>query len=480
MEQKEKMAGYARVSTLDKCQELSLIHQTDWVRDYVQKQPKYEFAGIYADQISGKSADKRKEFNLLLKACRNGEVQMIITKSISRFARNLCETLETVRELRRLGVGIIFDKESINTLDPSSDLKLSLYATFAERELDSLSGNIQWAARKRFKEGHVEFNLMYGYRYLGGKKHEIIPEEAAIVREVFERYIGGEGARTIAVSMNAKGAKKKMGDKPWVSHDILRIITNEKYTGNAILQKTVSDESFKKVKNTGQVQQFYVENNHPAIISQEIFNKANAILDSRKWKRDSVAPFKPRSPLTGKVICGCCGTTYNRRTLHSGCRNHPIAAWECSRYSSSGKASCPDSKMIHDRELKELFLSAYNEAVKGGFESQPVRIDEALRDLLSQERELSALRAKGYIPRQAYQEEQAKLVAQIKELEAEYAELTKRGDGVMKPETEYSDTLTRFLEQATLNGLEITFKFTNGAVIKRAMNSFRRKPKEGK
>ncbi|MCL2630782.1 MAG: hypothetical protein FWD49_04590 [Firmicutes bacterium] len=137
--------------------------------------------------------------------------------------------------------------------------------------------------------------------------------------------------------------------------------------------------------------------------------------------------------------------------------------------------------MIHDREFKELFLSAYNEAVKGGSaESQPVRIDEALRDLLSQERELSALRAKGYIPRQAYVEEQEKLVAQIKELEAEYAELTKRGDGVMKPETEYSDSLTRFLEEAKLNGLEVTFKFTNGAVIRRVMNSFRRKPREGK
>jgi DNA invertase Pin-like site-specific DNA recombinase len=473
MEVKTKAAAYARVSTLSEAQEFSLIRQTEHYREYIQNNPEYEFAGVYADQMSGKSVDKRKQFNLLLKACRDGDVKLIITKSISRFARNLCETLEIVRELRMRGIGVLFEKESLNTLDPTSDLRLSLYAGFAENELKSHSGNLKWAARKRYQSGEVEFNVCYGYRYLGDKKHEIIPEEAAIVKEIFERYINGEGARTIAVSLNGRGVKKKVGSKPWVSHDVLRTLTCEKYTGNAILQKTVS-ENFKKTVNTGQVPQYYVANNHPAIISQELFDKANEILSSRKWSRDSVAPIQ-HSPFTGKIKCGCCGTAYNMRKRGYG--KYKRWGWECARYSSSGKATCPDSRAFRDDELKEIFLSAYNEAVNNGSaESKPVRTGEALKDMLAQERELSALRAKGYVSREAYLSEQAKLVREIKALEAEYAEAAKcDGGGIMKPAKEYSDGLVKHLETAKMDDLEITFTFRNGAVMRRFFNTYRRR-----
>lgn len=475
MKKKQNVAAYCRVSTLSEHQEFSLLHQTEYYREHIKGNPEFNFAGVYADQMSGKSVDKRKQFKQLLKACRNGEVQMVLTKSISRFARNLCETLEVVRELRQLGVGIVFEKESINTLDPTSDLKLSLYAAFAEKELDSLSGNIRWAARKRYKEGQVEFNTTYGYRYLGDKKHEIIPDEAAVVKEVFERYINGEGGRRIAVSLNDRAVKKKVSDKPWASSDVLRIVKCEKYTGNAILQKTVTDENYKKVKNTGQAPQYYVENNHPAIISQETFDKANAILDSRKWKRESRAPVE-RSPITGKIKCGCCGTGYNLRKQHRQ-QSIIMRRWECARYSSSGKASCPDSKSFKDSEFKELFLSAYNEAVDGGAaESKPMVISEALQDLLAQERELTVFRAKGYIPRQAYHEEQEKLVAQIKELEQEYTETTKReGWSDMKSADEYSDDLIKFLKEVKAEVLTLTFEFINGATVSRELSHYRRK-----
>ena len=476
MEQKQRTAAYARVSSMTASQENSLIAQTGYYRQYIQDNPRYEFAGVYADQESGKNANNRKQFNLLLKACRNGDVEMIITKSIARFARNLVETLQIVIEMRQRGIGIIFEKESINSLDPSSDLKLSLYASFAENELESQSANIKWAARKRYQAGQVEFNLMYGYRYLGNKQHEIVPEEAEIVKEIFERYVNGEGTRKIAVSLNERGVKKKVGEKPWVSHDVLRVITSEKYTGDAILQKTVS-EKFDKVKNNGQAPQYYVENNHPAIVTHEQFDKANEILKSRQWSRDSVH-FQPKSPFVAKIICGCCGTTYLRRKHHGGSINRGTLAWECGRYASSGKQSCPGSRCFNEKEFLELFLSAYNEAATVRVaESKPARLDEVLKDLLAEERNLSALRAKGYISRDAYLEEQASLVAQIKATEDEYAETTKHeGGGMFKPVQRFSDGLVRQLEQAVMNDLKITFKFRNGVEIHRFFNSFRRKP----
>jgi DNA invertase Pin-like site-specific DNA recombinase len=474
MEQKQRTAAYARVSSLTDEQELSLIRQTEYYREYIQSNPKLEFAGVYADQMSGKSSDKRKQFSQMLKACRNGDVDRVITKSISRFARNLIETLQIVRELRQMGIGITFEKECIDTLDPTSDLRLSLYATFAESELSSLSGNIKWAARKRYQSGEVEFNVMYGYRYLGGKRHEIIPEEAAVVKEIFERYVGGEGARKIALSLNERGIKRKVGDTPWVSHDVLRVITSEKYTGDAIHQKTVS-EKFIKVKNPGQAPQYYVTNNQPAIVSHELFDRAQEILKTRRWSRADVTPAE-HSPFVGKIKCGNCGTAYLKRKHHN---NKPCArwGWECARYASSGKQSCPDSRMFRDDELKELYLSAYNEAVnKGAAESKPGRLGDALKDLLSQERELAALRAKGYISREAYNAEQTALVAQIEATEAEYAEMTRReGGGVMKPTEAYEDGLVRALTQAEMNDLQITFRFKNGAVIRRFFNSYHRR-----
>jgi DNA invertase Pin-like site-specific DNA recombinase len=435
-----------------------------------------EFAGVYADQMSGKSADKRKRFNELLAACRRGEIDRIITKSISRFARNLCQTLSVVRELRRRGIGITFEKESLDTLDTAADFRLSLYAAFAENELNSQAENIAWAARKRFQKGEVEFNVCYGYRYLGGKRHEIIPDEADTVREIFERYASGrEGARMIAAALNKRGVKKKIGDKPWVSRDILRVLTCEKYTGNAILQKTVS-ENFKKKRNTGQAPQYYVTGNHPAIISQELFDKANEILASRKWKRNEVSPAHAPSPFTGKIICGGCGTAYNMRKRGNG--KYRRWGWECARYSSSGKSCCPTSRAFRDDELRELFLSAYNEAaLYKAVESKSARLEESIRDLLSQERELSALRAKGYIGRDAYRDEQAKLAAQIKALETEYAETVKRDGGgkSLKPANEYSDALVGFLKTSKITDLEIVFEFTNGAAIRRFFTSRRRR-----
>jgi hypothetical protein len=380
--------------------------------------------------------------------------------------------------MRQRGIGIIFEKESINSLDPTSDLKLSLYACFAESELESQSANIKWAARKRYQNGEVEFSLCYGYRYMGGKQVEIIPEEAEIVKEIFGRYVKGEGCRTIAVSLNGRNVKKKTGSKLWTSTDIARTIRNEKYVGDAILQKTVS-EKFGKVKNTGQAPQYYVSNNHPAIVTRELFDKANEILKSREWSRDGVN-HPPKSPFVAKIICGCCGTTYLRRKHHGGSINRGTLAWECGRYASSGKQACSGSRSFNEKEFLELFLSAYNEAATVRVaESKPARLDEVLKDLLAEERNLSALRAKGYISKGAYQAEQASLAAQIKATEDEYAETTKHeGGGAFKPAAEFSDGLVRQLEQAVMNDLEITFKFRNGVEIHRFFNSYRRKPKK--
>jgi len=217
-----------------------------------------------------------------------------------------------------------------------------------------------------------------------------------------------------------------------------------------------------------------VENNHPAIISQETFNRANEILNSRKWSTKDRKP-KEHHALAGKIFCGHCGTTYGRRGTTGGAHRPFVWRWECGRYASSGKAACPDSFTFKESELIELFLSAYNEAVDGGFaESKDSRLSDALKELLAEERELSTLRAKGYIMRADFESEQVKLIAEIKRIESELTARTKKAGGKMNKANEYDGALVRFLDKARIFGLEITFYFNNGAEIKRRFCTNRR------
>ncbi len=467
MKNKLRKCGYARVSTLAEEQEHSLVNQTEYYRELISKDDNAIFVGIYADRKSGRNTRQRPQFIEMIKAAKRGEIDYIITKSISRFARNLVETLKVIRELREISVGIYFENESIDTLDATSDFIISIYSTIAESELTSMSENVKWAARKRFKNGSVELNSnIYGYTLKEGQLTPE-PEEAVVVKEMFERYAKGEGYRKIANRLNDRGIKKKLTDKLWKDADIKRILGNEKYVGDALLQKTYKKD-FKQIKNNGEVPQYYVENNHEPIVDRETYEKVQEIMEkkSRQYKQ---APAIV-SPFSGKIKCKSCDGGYRRKKNN---RNTPYEKWiwSCSTYIDSGREHCKGHNIRED-DLKEHYLSAYNEAAS--FESHEMQdLGEAIKDLLAQERELIALRARKYLTKEAYDEQHEELLKQLKEYESEYAMESRRlGDSAgHKAAFCYTDRLVRSLELAEIDGYKITFKFKNGAVISRIFNN---------
>jgi DNA invertase Pin-like site-specific DNA recombinase len=451
--------------------EHSLLAQTTYFKELIESDPNAEFAGIYADKKSGKDTRHRPQFTEMIKAARRGEIDYIVTKSISRFARNLVETLKIIRELREKNVGVYFEKESIDTLKSTSDFMLSIYATVAESELTSMGDNVKWSARKRFSKGSVELtNNLYGYEIKhGGKEFIIVEAEAAVVREVFTRYAGGEGQQAIAHDLNERGVRKRSGVL-WRSTDISRMISYEKYVGDALLQKTYI-QGARVVHNKGELPQYYVEGNHEAIIDRETYLRANERL---AVKHEETRPKNAQeySPFSGKLICGHCGRPYVHRKNN---RNTPYEKWIWSdvTFLQYGRKYC-GGHSIREKDLKEIFLSAYNEAAR--FEdraSQAGILADGIKDLLTQERELIALKVKGYISREAYGEQHGELLKQIKDTEAALLIETRRtGDGKKYDAADcFSDNLAASLEQATIKDYTITFKFKNGAEVIRLFNN---------
>lgn len=468
MTKKIRKCGYARVSTLAEEQEHSLAFQTHYFKTLIESERDSEFVGVYADTRSGKTSRLRKQFTAMLKAARRGEIDYIITKSISRFARNLIETLRIIRELREIGVGVFFEKEGLDTLDRGSDFMLSIYATVAESELTSMSENVKWAARKRYEKGSVELAAIYGYYYENGKL-TVNHAEAAVVKEIFEGYANGDGQSIIARSLNARGIKTKMGAGFWDSCAIARMLANEKYIGDALTQKTYKD-GFKVVKNGGEMPQFYIENNHPAIISREIWSA----VQERSKKMAEIAKVRtpyPLSPFSSKIKCKECGKGYMRRKNN---RNTPYEKWiwSCQTYIQHGRKYCGGHN-IREKDLQQLFLSAYTEAAQYESADDPtVILTDSINTLLSQERELVALKVKGYITREAYDGQHDELLKQIKDTEAALL-LAARRSGKRKYEAadEYQDSLVGSLEAAEIDGFTITFNFKNGATVKRTFNN---------
>lgn len=470
MAKKIRKCAYARVSTLAEEQEHSLAFQTHYYKTLIESENNSIFMGIYADTRSGNTARLRKQFTAMIKSARRGEIDYIYTKSISRFARNLVDTLKIVRELRGIGVGVLFEKEGIDTLDSSGDFMLSIYATVAESEIDSMGENVKWSARSRYKKGSVEINSnLYGYTLKEGKLVPV-PYEARIVKDIFNRYINGEGLERIAKHLNSIGVAKKVSNGLWTSTDIGRMLDNEKYIGDALLQKTYKVGQ-KTIKNNGELPQYYVENSHDAIVDREVFDKAQKIREKRKASALKKRTPYPLSPFSSKIKCKECGKGYMRRKNN---RNTPYEKWiwSCQTYVKQGRKYC-SAHTIREKDLKEIFLSAYNQAASyKSPDSQETNLTESIATLLSQERELVALKVKGYITREAFEEQHKELLSQIKEMESALL-LESRIAGGAKHEIveEYDDTLVGSLDKAEIKGYTITFIFKNGASIKKKFNN---------
>lgn len=346
--QRKRVAAYARVSSGKDAMLHSLSAQVSYYNDYIGSRGDWQLVGIYADEAVSGTKEDRPEFQRMLSDCRAKKIDMVITKSLTRFARNTVTLLETVRELRLLEIDVFFEKENIHTLSSDGELMLTLLASFAQEESRSASENQRWRIQKMFEEGRPNTGNMLGYRLIDGTLH-IIPEEAAIVKMIFADFLSGMGKNLIMKKLSRMDIPTMRGGL-WRESTLMGILTNEKYTGNMLLQKTYrSDYISKKGKiNRGERPMYYVENSHEAIIDQKTFDQVQQELKRRascytSQKAEEIYLF------TGIILCDLCGKHFRRKIANAGTK-YAKPAWLCSTFNRYGKEVCP-AQQIPERIL---------------------------------------------------------------------------------------------------------------------------------
>ena len=369
---KKRVAAYCRVSTDSEEQLNSYEAQKSYYTQKIADSPDWEMAGIYADEgISGTSMKKRTEFKKMITACKRGRIDLIITKSLSRFARNTVDCLETVRLLKANGIGVYFEKENINTLTESSEFLITLFSGFAQAESESLSKNVAWGWRKSAEAGNVYFQYkrMLGYRKGADGQPEIVPEEAEIIRRIYRRYLAGCSLGQIKQELEQDNIPTAQKVERWSSAVVHNILTNEKYMGDALLQKTyITDCITKKVKkNMGERPMYYVENNHPAIIPRETFDQVQKEMTRRSSKRKvlqksgktELGKYSGKYALTELLVCGECGSPYKRVTWARNGKKRIV--WRCVSRLEFGTKYCHNSPTLDESRLHNAILAAMNE-----------------------------------------------------------------------------------------------------------------------
>ncbi len=367
-----KVAAYCRVSTDQEEQESSYEAQIGYYTEKINKNSDWEMAGIFADEgITGTQAKKRPEFLKMIKLCRQRKIDLILTKSLSRFARNTVDSLNYIRELKALGIAIIFEKENINTLETDTEMMLTIMSCFAQAESESISKNVSWGVRQSFKNGNVpmQYSKLLGYKKGADGLPEIVLEEAEIVREIFRRYLDGNSLNQIADALNNKGLTTKGKSSPYNKALIQRILTNEKYTGDALLQKTfVTDCITKKSrKNNGELPMYLVKNHHEPIISRADFNRVQEEMARRSAKRviadkltkGEQGKYSAKYALSELLICGECQAHYRRVTWTA--KGFKEIKWRCISRIQYGKKKCHNSPTVDEQALHRAIVSAINE-----------------------------------------------------------------------------------------------------------------------
>ena len=366
----KRVAAYCRVSTDSEEQLTSYQNQMRVYTEMIAANKEWEFAGLYADEgISGTRADKRPEFQRMIRDCHNGKIDYIITKSVSRFARNTVECLEYVRSLKAQGIGIFFEEQNIDTLKNESELYLVIYAGFAQSESESISKHITWTYRKNFEDGKVSFQYkrLLGYRKGEDGKPEIVPEEAAIVERIYEMFLAGQPVKVIAQTLQAEKIEIPGKNLSFSKNMIMNILRNEKYCGDCILQKTVTVDCISKTRkaNQGEAPMYIVENNHPAIISREVFNRVQEELIRRqalraKSDKTSITATGKYSKyaLTEVLQCAECGSRYRRVTWTAHGRKKIV--WRCISRLDYGTKHCKDSITVEEEALHGAVVRALN------------------------------------------------------------------------------------------------------------------------
>lgn len=394
----KKVCAYARVSTDSEEQLTSYSSQIEHYSEYIKSNPEWEFVGIYADEgISGTQIKNRCEFQRMIDDALNGKIDIIIAKSISRFARNTVDTLNNVRLLRENNIDVYFEKENIHTLLLDSEMFLTLYSAFAQAESESLSMNVKLGLKAKMKRGEFVGNVKcYGYDWIKETKElKINEEQAKVVRQIFDWYISGIGSYTIAKKLNEENVKTNRGGK-WIPSSVRQIIRNEKYVGDLINQKTysISPLTHKKAINFGEKEKYYSKDHHQAIINREVWEKAKDIYSKRSKEmipngKQHGNKFSKRYPFSSKIYCGICGNSFVRRTSGKRKDGSQKIYWACSKRITNIE-KCSKSIFIEESILQSIFIQIYNYIVKEKHKTKD-KLFDAIKNILNENNDKDTL-----------------------------------------------------------------------------------------
>ena len=368
-EKKIRVAAYCRVSTEQEEQENSFRNQVEYYTRYIEEHPEYELVDIYADEgISGTSTKKRENFKRMIADCEAHKIDMVITKSISRFARNTQDCLENYRKLKNLGIIVVFEKENISSADTTGELLLTILSSLAQDESRNISENTKWGIRSKFQKGipHINAKRFMGFDQDAEGRLIVNEEEAKLVRRIFREFLEGYTATVIATRLNAEGVPGVNGEPRWLKTTIEGMLKNEKYMGDSLLQKSFTSDYLtrKMVKNEGQVTQYYVKNSHEGIIPRDEWNAVQQEFERIKqyMNRHNMSRYGYGGevrPFTQKIICGECGCIYGRKA-HSG--REAETYWQCNTRCYNGPKSCRGVN-IRESVINRVFVEAWNTVV---------------------------------------------------------------------------------------------------------------------
>ncbi len=356
-----KVAAYCRVSTDDEDQLNSYYTQKAYYTEYIKRNPKWRFAGIYADEgITGTQVKKRDEFLRMIEDCEKGKIDLILTKSVSRYARNIVDCISYIRKLKALGIGIYFEEQNINSLTEDSEVYIGIYGVLAQSESENISANVKWGINKRMQNGtyNCRFNLLGYRRDKGTKEIYIVPEEAEAVKMIFQMYLQGKSLDQIKAYLENNEIKTINGKSIWDKSTVKGILINEKYVGDVIFQKTYREDYISKKSkiNRGEVDRYLITDNHPAIIDRETFNLVRKEMVRRSSKRRSsdrsiteLGKYSGKYALSELLTCDVCGGPFRRKTWSR--KGIKKIYWRCLRHTEKGDNGCPQSRGIEETVL---------------------------------------------------------------------------------------------------------------------------------
>ena len=497
---KLRVAAYCRVSTEEEEQQGSFEIQKLYYTEKINSTPEWEVAGIYADDgISGVHTKKRDGFNQMIQDCKKHRIDLILTKSISRFARNTLDSIQYVRMLKQMGIAVVFEKENINTATMNSEMILTVLSAFAQAESESISQNVARGKRMGYKHGKFAFpyGRIIGYRKRADGKPEIIPEQAEVIRLIFNSYLQGDSLQSIKTKLETAGALTARGNTEWSAQSIQRILQNEKYCGDVLLQKTFTEDVLTGVhkKNTGQLPQYYIENYHEGIVSKQMFREVQAEIARRNSKsaanqrKRRRGRYNSKYALTERLVCGDCGSPYKRVTWNIHGRKQIV--WRCVNRIEYGTKFCGSSPSIPEEKLHRAILKAVQDLAANFTDEVAAQINGILHSIQTGESIKPNLQEQLEQTQQEFDrllemsldfdedtpfldDRLKKLNSKIKSLKKGIEDSAARQEKIGQPEMllsakdmqiqEYDDTLTaRIIEKITVRSRnEIEIRFIGG------------------